>query len=185
MAFSFRTVLMAAGFMALGATTTLALDASARGGGQGMHQRGPGHHGPRVPGAGLARAMGQLDLTADQQAALESIRDDVMADMKAMHAERKAEKGDIVEQLATGELSRDQVHSQIDAHAAERTEMAHEVVDRIMDVYETLSPEQRAELVTVIEEHQARRADRMERFEEAMESGEFEGRRGRGGRGGR
>lgn len=184
MAFSFRTVLMGAGFIALGAATSVSLDASARRGGhgEGMHERGSGHRGGRLPGGGLARAMGELDLTVDQEVALESLRADAEADRQVPRGEGRSGRGDLVEQLASGALSRDEMHDRIDARAASRTERAHASLDRILDVYETLTPEQLAELAMVIEENQARRAERAQRFEESGESG---GRRGRGeGRGG-
>ena len=168
---SLRTAVLALGLLSVGATATVALDAAASPPGVGMHQRGPGNHGPKMPGAGLAKLLAQLDLTEDQQAALDALRDDVIAEMKALHAERKASRGDLVEQLVAGELSRKQVHAMLDERAAAKAAMTHDIVDRILDIHASLSPDQLAELQQLLDEREARRAERMER-REAMQADE-------------
>ena len=145
MARSIRNTLAALGFMALGATSMLALDASAG---------GPGHGPPPIPGAGLARAMSQLDLTEAQDQALADLKEEVRAEMMAGHSERK---GDAVDQLLAGRIDRAEMHRQIDEEAARRTAMAHRITDRVLDIYDSLSPDQKAQLVDLIEEHQERR----------------------------
>ena len=154
MALDLRSLFFAAGFMALGATSTLAMDAAARPGGSEAHRRGP-----KLPGAGLARAMAQLDLTDAQRASLEELRDDVREDVREARSARAVKRGDIAESILNGELSRAEIHADIDARAAQKVAMAHEMVDRVLDIYETLTPEQRAELSEVIADH-AEQADR-------------------------
>lgn len=181
MASFLRTALFSLGFVALGASATVALDAVAGPAGPGLHQRGPGHPGPKVPGAGLAKAMAQLDLTDAQQTALEELREDVITDMKAMHALQEASKGDVAAQLISGELSREQVHASLDEAAEARVALAHEILDRILDIHATLTPAQQVELRDLIEEGQARRAERMERRESMQGDEDAEGRRHRRG----
>ena len=144
-----RNTLAALGFMALGATSMLALDASAS---------GPGGHGTQpFPGAGLARAMGQLDLTDAQEQALDALKDEVRSEMLAGRAERLERKGDALDQLLAGEIDRAELHKQIDAEAARRTALAHRMTDRVLDLHDSLSPQQKADLAELIAEHQERR----------------------------
>ena len=168
---SLRTAVLALGLLSVGATATVVLDAAASQPGVGLHQRGPGNHGPKMPGAGLAKLLAQLDLTEDQQAALEALRDDVIAEMKALDAERKESRRDLVEQLVSGELSRKQVHAILDERVAAKAAMTHDILDRILDIHASLSPDQLADLQQLLEEREARRAERMER-REAMQGDE-------------
>lgn len=158
-----RTALFSLGFLALGVFTTVNQEAGASAPGPGLHQRGPGKHGPKMPGAGLAKLIAQLDLTEPQQAALDALREDVITDMKILHAERKQKKGDLVEQLVAGDISREQLHATLEEGAAARAAMVHDTVDRILDIHASLTPDQLADLKELMEEHQARRAERLER----------------------
>jgi len=160
MASPLRTLALAVALFGLGATSPFAADALAGPPGPPDMEGRAHHRGPKMPGAGLARAMSQLDLTADQQAALESIRDDLKGEMRGHRDERQADKDGWLEALRSGEIDRAAVHADIDTRAAERLALSHQVLDRVLDVYDSLTPEQKLELVEVIEDHEAEMSER-------------------------
>ena len=151
-----RTTLFAAGFMALGALGATAGSALARPGG---HHGGPG-------AAGLGRVLASIDLTEAQEAALSDLRDEIHDDMRGAKDGAKDELAAIVAGIKTNEVDRAAIHQLIDDAAAERTAMAHKVTDRVLDVYDTLTPEQRAQLVDRIEDAEARRDEMRQRHHE-------------------
>lgn len=156
-----RTLVAALGLVALGATTTLSADALARPGGE-AHQR---HRGAKIPGAGLARAMASIDLTAEQEAALSAIHADVRAELEAGRAQHRAERDAWKARVESGEIDRAEVHARIDAESARRAELAHATIDRILDVYDSLSEDQLAELSALMDEHEAKMEEHEERRE--------------------
>jgi len=112
---------------------------------------GPGGHG----GPGLhhfARTMASLDLTEAQMQAMVDLRDDIRADMMAAHREQKGEADAVLAQLESGRVDRAALHARVDEAAKSRTEMAHEVLDRVLDVYDSLTPAQKSELVSTLKE---------------------------------
>jgi Spy/CpxP family protein refolding chaperone len=172
-----RTLVFGLGMASLGMVGGAGLTAIASPGGPG----GPGAHGPRaglhMPGMKLVHGIARLDdLTEAQEDMLEDLRADMKAEMKAMHGERKGEgkaMRDAV--LSEGTVDREALHAELDEKAAEKLELAHTFLDRVLDIRDTLSPEQLAELREMAAEHEARR----EQMEARRESGEVEGRRPR------
>lgn len=150
-----RRALFALGFASLGALGTIGLTAAA-GHGPGGPGMSRGGHGARV----MMMAISQLDLSAEQQAELEAARTDIVEHMQASRSELRSERGELLQALRDGTLSREDLHARIDERAAQATESMHYGIDRLMDVYETLDAEQQAELVELLEQVQERRSER-------------------------
>jgi Spy/CpxP family protein refolding chaperone len=168
-----RTLVFGLGMASLGMVGGAGLTAFANPG-------GPGAHGPRpgmeMPGMRLVHGMSKLDLTESQQDMIDDLREDMRGEMKAMHAERKGERQSMKDAvLSEGEVDRAALHADLDEGAAEKLALAHTFLDRVLDIRDTLSPEQLAELREMAAEHEARR----EQMQERRESGELEGRRPR------
>lgn len=128
---------------------------------------GPGGHGARggmpMPGMKLAHGMSQLDLTAAQAGMLDALRADMRAELRALRGEGEGDKEALVAAvLREGAVDRAALHADLDAAAAERLSLAHTFLDRVLDVRDTLSAEQLAELRELAAEHEARRAERGE-----------------------
>jgi len=137
--------LSAAALIALGALGGAATSALAGGPG--------GHGGPGGPGLHhFARTMASLDLTEAQMQAMVDLRDDIRADMMAAHREQKGEADAVLAQLESGRVDRAALHARVDEAAKSRMEMTHEVLDRVLDVYDTLTPAQKSELVSTLKE---------------------------------
>lgn len=150
-----RNVLFAAGFMTLGALGATAGSALARPG---------GHHGG-PPVMKLGKLIASLDLTEAQESALLDLREDMVSEFKASRSDHKDELEAIVSGIKSGSVDRDAVHALIDTAAAERTALAHQATDRVLDIYDTLSPEQKTVLQERLDDIEARRAEHRERHE--------------------
>ena len=137
-----RSALLALGFTTFGATIGITAGAIAG---------PPGDRGPSGP-MKFAYAMSGLDLSAEQQQMLSDLREEAQADMKQLKTSQKGEMKSFAEAIASGgDVDREALHSQIDAAAAEKTAIAHKVIDGLIDVYDSLDAEQRAELAGMIQ----------------------------------
>ncbi|MCK6503860.1 periplasmic heavy metal sensor [Myxococcota bacterium] len=172
-----RKTLAALGFISLGAIGSVGLQAAAGPGGPGGHGGPGGDHGLRV----LGRAMSQLDLSDEQQAALDAARDDIRARMDEARDDLDDERGELHQALVDGTLQRKDVKARIKARMDQAEELMLYTADRVFDVYETLDSEQRAELVQVLDEVAARHEQMRER-RDAVRDGRGD-RRGPGGPG--
>jgi Spy/CpxP family protein refolding chaperone len=150
-----RTVLFAAGFMTLGALGATAGSALARPGGH--------HDGP--PAMKLGHLIASLDLTEAQEAALLDLREDLASEFKTSRSDHKDEMESIVSAIKSDTVDREAVHALIDAAAAERTAMAHRATDGVLDIYDTLSPEQKTLLIERLDDAKSRHAELRERHE--------------------
>jgi Spy/CpxP family protein refolding chaperone len=137
-----RSALLAIGFTTLGITAGVTASAIAG---------PPGDRGMSGP-MKFAQAMSGLDLSAEQQQMLSDLRDGVRSDMKQMKTDQGGETRGFAAAIASGEaIDREALHSQIDAAAAEKTAIIHKAIDGLIDVYDSLDEEQRAELSGMIQ----------------------------------
>ena len=144
------------GLASLGVAAGAGLTALASPGGPGAQRARPG---VELPGMRLVHGISQLDLTDAQQEMLDALRADAKAEMQDLHAERKAEREARKEaMLSAGEPDRAALHAALDAHAADRLALAHTFLDRVLDIRDTLSADQLAELQEMAEAHEDRRA---------------------------
>lgn len=154
MASTLRTVFFALGFTTLGATAGITAGAIA----------GP-HGGKSGKGAmKFAMAMAGLDLSAEQQQMLTDLRDEVRTDMKASRGMGDESKAFAEAIAAGGEVDRAALHTRIDEAAAAKTAIAHKTIDGLIDVYESLDTEQKAELSEMIEARMEQHDRRKEQF---------------------
>ncbi|MEL6343224.1 MAG: periplasmic heavy metal sensor [Myxococcota bacterium] len=153
----FKNALIAAGFMTLGAVSTVGLQAAARG------PHGFGHPGR----AQLQRLIADLDLSEDQQAQVDELKQMMRDHHLSKHDDRMARHDDMVSMLQQENLDRDAVHAEIDARAADKLDFAHMMADEMMDLHSTMTPAQKATLAekadTFHERMQERMQERMER----------------------
>ena len=181
MANKMTTVVLSVGMLALGAMGATTLSASAapddlsgdgvsqvddcEQGRDGHRKRGKrGKRGGPGDGARIIRAVESLDLTADQQAAIDAIKADVEADRAERRAEmegRRGERGQGWEAMLEAEqIDRAALHAELDERSAARNARAHDQLDTLLDVMEVLTVEQRAELADMAREKRAERGER-------------------------
>jgi Spy/CpxP family protein refolding chaperone len=141
---TFRSLIFAAGFMAIGAFSTIGLEAIAR----------PGQGGP---GPQVARLLGMLDLSDAQQELAAEIRSTAQDHRESMRADREASHADLMALLGSASVDREAVHEELDVRASEKLAFAHTMADMILDLHATLDDEQRARLVERMSERDEQR----------------------------
>ena len=153
---TFRATIFALGFTTLGATAGVTASAIAA-----PHRGAKG--APAI--MKFAQAIGSLDLTEDQKGMLSDLRDDVRSEMRQARADKGDESKLVADSVARGEtIDREALHAVIDQTAEARTAMAHKVLDGVLDVYDSLDVDQKAELSAMIREHQAQKEQLKENF---------------------
>ncbi|MFT5681196.1 MAG: Spy/CpxP family protein refolding chaperone [Myxococcota bacterium] len=156
-----RNIFFAAGFATLGAFAAIGTQAVASG-----HRGGP--FGPN-----MARLADALDLTDDQQAMVDEMREDARAQMKGHREDREASKAELKTLLSQETMDADVVHGMIDDHIAEMSGFAHDMADQFISLHATLDADQRAALIETVEEAAERHGSRhSERSGERGERGE-------------
>ena len=156
MALSPRSALFAVCFTVLGAAVGATASAVAG---------GPARQGMAGP-MKLAHAMAGLDLSAQQQQMLTDLRDEVRAEVKAQHEDKGDEATLFAEAIASGgPVDRAALHSQVDASAAQKVALKHQVIDGLVDVYESLNEDQREALSEMFRERMEQRERRASQFE--------------------
>jgi Spy/CpxP family protein refolding chaperone len=104
----------------------------------------------------VEKISSELELTEPQVEKLEDVRDQMMNARKQMHQERKIAREDISNLLGPSSLDRDQSLAMINQRLDAIRDKAPQLVNALGDFYDSLTPEQRAELKERIEEKMAR-----------------------------
>jgi len=174
-----RRTLFALGFASLGALGSIGLQAAAGhgpGDGSGSHdcpmasedgarsmdraglERGDtddddgpgdmagGHGGMRA----LMGGISQLELTDAQQQELSQARTDIMAHNREARQGMQQDRQEIASALQAGTLTRELLHQRIEARMDQAREGMDYAADRLMDVYEGLDDDQKAQLGTLV-----------------------------------
>jgi len=121
------------------------------------------------------RAMKDLELTDEQKTELRAIREEARGDRDAHRAEMESIREAFLAELASDTPNAAALHDLVDRKNDLASEAGHARVDGLVKAHAVLTPEQRTELLTLMEERHEQRAERR---------GE-RGERGEGRRGGR
>lgn len=97
-----------------------------------------------------------LDLNEDQQTMANLYKDEIMAKVKDMHADKKQMHDEIKAQLAGAAIDTVRVKELVSEHRAGMDDVVNLIVDRIAEFHATLSPEQRTKLVAKLEKFEKR-----------------------------
>ena len=92
-----------------------------------------------------------LDLNESQQAQLNQIKDEVMAKVQQMHADKESMHEELVAQLRSEEIDQVRVKAFIAEHRAKMDEVVDLIVVRLAEFHKTLTPEQKEKLIAKIE----------------------------------
>ena len=92
-----------------------------------------------------------LDLTDEQQAHLNQIKEELMEKREQMHASKAKHHDEIIAQLSSEEIDQERVKVIIAEHRVQMDEMIDLVVVRFSEFHRTLTPEQKAKLVKKVE----------------------------------
>ena len=92
-----------------------------------------------------------LDLNKTQQEQLNQYKEEIMEKALRLRTDRKVLREEIMVQLRADEIDKEQVKKTIAKGRAQMDEMINLVVDRFVEFYSTLTPEQKAKLVSKLE----------------------------------
>mgnify|MGYP003572801527 CR=1 FL=1 len=144
-------------------------------------RRGRGHH---KKGDRIMKLLGKLDLTAEQQVAIEKIRNEARAEMTPLFEEVRELKDEMREEWGTTAPDEERIldlHKQIHAIKGQLGVLR---IETRMDTLNVLTAEQREDLASLKAERRAkraeRRADRKGKKGNKRGNGKRSGKRGRG-----
>ncbi len=115
-------------------------------------------HGPF--GAGRAKMVswfvsGTLDdlkATDAQRAKVLAVKDRLLAQAEKLHAQHEAAHAELEGSWAADKMDSAALHALVDARVEELRGVLHQAVDGLVEVHDTLTPEQRRQLVSLVEE---------------------------------
>ena len=148
------TVLALAGIGAAGAMNG--------GGGMGPHMmeigmKHGGHFGGPFGGRGLARALGAVDATAEQEDRIWAIIDDARAELRPMMREFRDARGEVMELIAAPTIDRAAAETLRAERIAAIDEASKKLTAAALEAAEVLTPEQRAKLGEQLKERRGPR----------------------------
>ena len=154
-----RILVFGLGMASLGMVGGAGLSALAGPGGYGEHRPRPR---ASMPGMKLVHGISRLDdLTDEQRGMLKRLHTDTRTEMKELHAERANQHAVLRDALlADGVVDRVVLHAELDSAAAEKLELAHAFLDRVLDIRDTLTADQLAGLREMAAEHRGHGPDR-------------------------
>ena len=103
------------------------------------------------------RVASRLDLTDSQAAEFEKMAGEVMEKAKTMHAQRDAFRQELAALVRQDDIDKAVVDEMVEQKMVKMREMADFVTDRLVTFHGTLTPEQRENIATRIEEHDSGR----------------------------
>jgi Spy/CpxP family protein refolding chaperone len=142
-----QKALFALVFLGLGSVGTLAGSALATPGGgpQGGGQQAGGRGGGKA--AMVEKLVQDLNLSPEQMAKGEEVKERVSARMKDMRQQRKAGFEELANELSSGPVDRKAVHKLADRRLDTMSNNIHASIDDILDFVDTLDPQQKETLV--------------------------------------
>ena len=103
-----------------------------------------------------------LDLTDEQRAQLEGIKEEFVAKAEAMRAEKRAMHDAFMAELRKAEIDPQLLKGLIAQKQAQMTEILELAVTRLAEFHRTLTPEQREKLVAKLEYYHQKHQDHWE-----------------------
>jgi Spy/CpxP family protein refolding chaperone len=121
--------------------------------------RGCGHqHDGRDPAQLAAMAtdrldglLDDLDATPAQRATIQGLKDQLLAQVQKLHAERQADHAALLAEWNAEHPDRAKIMALIDQRSAELTALAHQAADAAIQAHDVLTPEQRAKAAKKME----------------------------------
>lgn len=117
------------------------------------HRGGGGGFGGHV----FHRVLRNLDLTEEQEVMAVRLMREMREEGRVQREAHRAELEALRAQLGVEQPDATRLHAMLDEEAQARTKLGHQAIDRFLEFHATLSAEQRAELVTMLEKLEERR----------------------------
>ena len=101
-------------------------------------------------------ALDELDATDAQRAKAHALKDRLFEEGMKMRDEKEQVRAALMEQWKSDRPDAAAVHREVDRIADEFRAFAHQAADAALELHQTLTPEQRAELLQRAEQHHGR-----------------------------
>jgi Spy/CpxP family protein refolding chaperone len=101
-------------------------------------------------------ALDELNATDAQRAKAHALKDRLFDDALKMRAEKEQVRAALIEQWKADRPDPAAVHREVDRIADEFRAFAHQAADAALELHQSLTPEQRAELLQRAEQHRDR-----------------------------
>lgn len=119
--------------------------------------RGHRHGSPEQKAEWIAEKISdELDFTENQEAKLDQIKDEVLAKFKEVHTGKKEMHNEVIAKVRNDEITRAYLNSLANKKEALHKKLKPFIIDRVLEVYEMLTPEQRQTLAEKMEDFQER-----------------------------
>ena len=103
----------------------------------------------------LDDGLDELEATAEQRTKVHAVKDDLFNQALEMRKGSKEVRKVALEELKRDEPDAKKLHALVDERIDEMRSLAHEAVDKAIELHGVLTPEQRAEIAKRIEERMA------------------------------
>jgi periplasmic protein CpxP/Spy len=104
-------------------------------------------------------ALDDLEATDDQRVKVNAVKDRLFDEAMSFRDDNKDARKAAIAEFMRDEPDAKKLHALVDARIDEARKMMHDTVDGMVEVHAVLTPEQRAELASMIEEKMARHSD--------------------------
>jgi periplasmic protein CpxP/Spy len=112
----------------------------------------------------LEMILDKIEATDAQRTQIQAIKDKMFADLKGLKGDPHADHEFIFAELAKAEPDAEKLHKMLDDRIDKHKAMGHKGIDAILQVHAILTPEQRAQVQTLIREKMERRHEHMKGF---------------------
>ena len=116
---------------------------------------GKGHHGDRMEkfiNWRVEEELEDLDATPAQTQKINAIKDRLLAEGKERHAGNEKARAEAMAQWNQDSPDKARVHALVDERVEDMKAFAHKVADAALEVHAILTPEQRKQMSTKVEE---------------------------------
>jgi Spy/CpxP family protein refolding chaperone len=96
--------------------------------------------------------LDDLEANDAQRDRVHAVKDRVYDDMKALRASTRKAGREAIAELKKSSVDAEKLHGMVDARMNDMRDKMHGLVDGLIEIHGTLTPEQRAELIAMIEE---------------------------------
>ncbi len=120
-------------------------------GGQRMLHGIHGGHGKAVAWI-VNGALDEIKATDAQRAKVLAVKDRMLAQVEKLHASHEATHAEIERQWAADKMDAAALHALVNSRIDELRGVLNQGVDSLIEVHDTLTPEQRTQLADLIEE---------------------------------
>ena len=121
----------------------------------GMHRMGGHGHG-HAGGEGVDwfvnGALDDLEVTDAQRARVLAVKERLVAEVHRLHGEHEVVHAAFLREWQTDSMDKAALHTLVDSRLEELRASLHGVVDGVVEIHDTLTPDQRRRLVAKVQE---------------------------------